>query len=252
MRIATCLCLAGLSIVIWAGPTRSADLSGYGDLESRNGTPAPAPVLSGWYVGGRTGVSNYWLDGTVETFPTKSYPNRIAGKSTNLNHHKSVWTLGAFAGYGHYIGNWFVGGEVDLSFYPSKINKRIKLADHTVQIENSLKVSLSALAGHRFGDGLIYGRLGLAYTDVDVAVLENAFVHSQPNSKHWGAVHDWLGATVGIGYAHPLTEHLSWRADYTFTYYLDGPRYNNDKNDGEKYDLNLNDNRFSFGLAWSF
>ncbi|WP_084456640.1 outer membrane protein [Desulfogranum mediterraneum] len=205
--------------------------------------------MDGFYLGGQGEYALLDLSGTYELVP----PTSVRDK-TPLDRDSSEFALGIFAGWGHYLENdYYLGIEGGCSFYGNEINAvKTRTGEKgtvtTFGINNKYKVNLSGIVGRSVSeDALVYGKIGVAYTDIEVTALSDL-----GNYYSVGSVHDWIGGTAGVGIAYNFWGNLALRAEYNFTTYFIGPKYDNDKNDGEKTDYDLYDNRFTVGVVYSF
>ncbi len=209
--------------------------------------------MQGWYTGIEAGHINLDLKGHHEDVA----PFRYRKDGIDLDYSKATW--GGFAGHGWYRGSQFLGVEIDAQKFKDDIDDSFLAKpegdNKFFHVTNGWKLQVSGLFGKQLpNDWLVYGRAGLAYTDIEVSTLTVTAIDSagNPTEGFSGSVHDWIGGVVGAGVAIPLFERWSVRAEYNFTTYFIGPEYNNDKNDGEKTDYDLDDHRIFIGLAYSF
>ena len=232
-----------------------ATLNGFGTISTvaRAANDVINQPMQGWYAGLEAGRDNLEITGYHEDVSPFPY------RRDHIDLEYKENTLGGFVGRGWYSGTRYWGIELNamkfndeiVDVFPAKPDGDFKLFN----ITNDWKLQLSGLLGKRFSnDVLIYGRAGLSYTDIEVGTVTVTEFDSSgtPTKGYGGSVHDWIGGVAGIGVAVPLSPQWSLRGEFNYTTYFIGPEYDNDKKDGEKTDYHLDDNRISFGIAYTF
>ena len=205
--------------------------------------------MDGFYIGADVGYSSYSIDGFAETFPhppnnTLIYKSR---KKTNINIDDKGVTIRANFGYGHYWNDKFftglelgyeklMSGDTDLRLS----NSRIK---HEVDVEYSSRYDLSVLFGYKLAsEGLLYARYGFGVTDVNISPHDTGGIG--------GAFHDLYGPVYGVGYSYMIDKNvgLKLEANRLSLHHT----YNNDKKEGENYDISIRDTQLSIGIFYNF
>lgn len=179
-----------------------------------------APVISTW-GGGYAGVyGNYSFSGRAddEAFNNKIDTDGFGG--------------GAFAGYNHEFGNGLVGGvEGDVGYHD------IHGANAGTAVDGGVGGSLRARLGYAITPEIMpYATAGGAAQSVKVteAGVSDRNTH--------------LGWTAGAGVDFKVTENVFARGEYRYTD-LGNKNYTTGSASG---DVDLNDNRVTFGIGMKF
>ncbi len=198
--------------------------------------------MDGFYLGGDIGYSKNKIKGVAETFP----PFYQSFKSTKLNIGDSNSLLRVNAGFGHYWENNLFSG-IELG-YQKKLNSDAHkitntVIGHEVDVEYSSRFDASLLLGYSLPHkDLVYIRLGYGVADVNIKP------HDIGGTG--GGFHDLHGPIYGIGYSRMLNSHFGMRFEVNHLSIKDS--YNNDKNDGEVYDVTIKDSQFQLGVFYNF
>jgi outer membrane immunogenic protein len=206
--------------------------------------PPPEPInyFDGFYIGIGAGLSHAAADATVsttETYPINdlgliSYPESLDADLGEINGAGNL-----FVGWGKTFGNnsdVYFGVELFGKYVPTSMS-----AQHVNQIlysgivgyDASFDIELSN--DYSFGGDLrlgyliapkimIYALAGLDIGEFDCRVHRVAVSTGEPQSFNYsGKADTWLyGFMPGVGMETMLTDDVSVRAQYTYTYYGSG------------------------------
>ncbi len=201
-----------------------------------------ARSMEGIYLGGDIGYLKYKIEGVAETFP----PLYQSFKSTKLNIDDSNSLLRVNVGFGHYWeNNLFTGIELGYQKMLDPDDHKITntAIGHEVDVEYSSRFDVGLLLGYSLSrKDLGYIRLGYGVTDVNISP------HDIGGTG--GAFHDLYGPIYGVGYSHMLNSHLGMRFEVNHLSIDDS--YNNDKNDGEIYDITIKESQLQLGVFYNF
>lgn len=205
--------------------------------------------LDGFYIGAQGEYANLHLSGNYQLVP----PAKVTDK-TDIDWRSNRTAIGLTAGWGGYADNIYLGLGFDYSMYTNKIDEKVATEGQTgtsfsFDITNKFKMQLAGIVGYGLSDELLaYGKAGLTYTNINV----EATSMTPSDGTYQGAVHDWIGGVAGIGIAYNLLDNIALKVEYNYTTYFWGPKYDNDKNDGEKTDYTFSDHRVIAGVVYTF
>lgn len=180
-------------------------VAAFGTFLSTAAAAQDAEQWQGFYAGARVNMQNLDISGVP------------FGIDPELN-------AGIFGGYNHAVApNFVLGGEVS---FDSEL-------DYTVPGPNKLKldnnIGLRARGGYAFGNSLLYGTLGYAWSDWNVPGIASGSAD---------------GFVYGIGLETLVTDKVSARFEYTRTDYdFSGPGLG-----GRSGDVDT----FSVGVSYKF
>ena len=198
--------------------------------------------MKGFYLGGNIGYSKHKIEGVAETFP----PFYQSFKSTQLNIDDTNSLLRFNVGFGHYWDNHLFTG-IELGYQKMLNSDDYKITNtsigHEVDVEYSSRFDVGLLLGYSiFRKDLAYICLGYGVTDV--------YISPHDIGDTGGAFHDLYGPIYSVGYSRMLNNHLGMRFEVNHLSINDS--YNNDKNDGEIYDITIKDSQFQIGIFYNF
>lgn len=154
-----------------------------------------------FYVGFQTGVTN---------LGTKLEGSRGANGTLQADFGDEGWSNGIFAGYGVYIGDWFLALEADLSKASGGWDHAHVPDERIFSVSRDLEYGLSGVIGRSFKGGtMFYGKAGV------VAAQFNT--DYQLRDKGTRDRRTETGIRVGIGGSAPITRELSVRVEHTFS-----------------------------------
>ncbi len=197
--------------------------------------------MSGVFIGVDAGYLNSNISGFAETFP----PLYAAKKRTNFDLSNSAAVVGINLGYGHHWKNdIFTAIELGYSEFLNPIETIVKTTPaHEVTIKYSNRLDLTALIGYDLSNiETLYTRIGVGISDVNISPRDTGGTG--------GAFHDLHGIVYGVGYSRSFTDNISFNADLKGFTVSDS--YNNDKNDGENYDIKMQDIQIAIGVKYNF
>ena len=197
--------------------------------------------MSGVFIGMDAGYLDSNISGFAETFP----PLYAAKKRTDFDLNNSAAVVGVNLGYGHHWkNNIFTAIEVGYSKFLNPVDTIIKTTPaHEVTIKYSSRLDLTALIGYDLSNvETLYTRVGIGMSDVNISPRDTGGTG--------GAFHDLDGIVYGVGYSRIFTDNISFNADLkAFTV---SDTYNNDKNDGENYNVKMQDIQIAVGVKYNF
>lgn len=219
--------------------------------ENYKGEP-PCPVekglLGGFYLGVQGGYDIYRTN--IEYNATTSVD------VTQHGEHKLSspgWVGGGMLGYGMYIDQWYLGGEVfgNGSGADGSSHVTVTSGANVLQTESEVKVTanygIDFIPGYKINnDTLVYGRLGYNWARVEAeqeATLNGVDItaHDDDKTNTVGGFH-W-----GVGMESMVYENFSLRAEYTYT------KFKHFDVGGENIgEFTPADNQFMVGLLYHF
>ncbi len=207
--------------------------------------------MAGVCLGADIGFTKYTVTGFAETFPPtgiadpQNYPYSSRKRTQiDVGDQKALGRI--HIGYGHYWHNNFLTG-LELG-YQHLIGAHDFLVsnpaqNHEVGIHYSSRFDIGVLIGYSFSlRDVLYTRVGYGTTDVEIAPREVGGIG--------GAFHNLYGPILGFGYSHMLDAQFGLRIEGTHLAINDS--YDNDKNDGEIYDITIRDSQISIGVFYRF
>ncbi len=199
-------------------------------------------TMSGAYLSTDLGYTKYSIEGFAETFP----PIYLRRSRTHFDIDDNGMLVRLSTGYGHYWrSTFFTAAEFG---YQKLIGaNRYKITNlsnqHEVDIDYSSRFDASLLTGRSTSEsGLVYLRIGYGVT--------NVYITPHDIGGTGGAFHDLSGPLFGIGYSRVLNDRFSLRIEATRLSIRD--TYNNNKNDGEIYDVKIKDAHLQMGVIFHF
>lgn len=161
----------------------------------------PRDTQGRFYVGLKTGLTN---------LETKLQGSRGASGTLQADFGDEGWATGGFAGYGIYIGDWFLALEADLSKASGAWSHTHVPDERIFSVSRGVEYGLSGLIGRSFTGGtMLYGKAGVAAARFDTDYqLQQMGVQDRRTES---------GIRVGIGGSAPLTPDLGVRLEHTFS-----------------------------------
>lgn len=165
----------------------------------------------GFYVGAQGGYDSYRIKQKITGIGTFSAIGSVTG-----------WMGGLFAGYGRYINNFYLGGEL-LGNYDGASNKTLSANDNAGDVvSQKIKVNAtwgaSLIPGLRINDtSLAYLRLGYDWSNFKVtdagtsALADASFSFSKSVTKG--------GWDLGVGMETLICGNFSIRGEYNHVWY---------------------------------
>lgn len=173
--------------------------------------PYVAPFTwTGFYFGGHAGLGVGDTDGTPETFTfagaTVPIPGAI-GSFFSTDYDMSGALYGGHIGYNYQTGAFVIG--IEGTFTGSSINGDGPSGVGLIVSERDINwlATVTGRLGYAMGRSLIYAKAGVVWGDVDSSVRLGGITVLDGGETHFG----W---TVGFGYEHALTDHISVRVEY--------------------------------------
>lgn len=230
-------------------------------------TPTAKPFFDGFYLGIGGGVvsSTADVDGTVNGYvnmPLGSEYIKFNGShSTDFGKHGLNANI--FVGFGKTLkSSFYLGGELYGNYFTPHIKSSYNYTVENVSTNNQYPANgdTKIKSPYSYGGDLrvgylftpktmIYVLFGLDYAKFDVenkmtagAILDsNNYVPSISDkfSKYL------LGYMPGIGIETALAKHLSFRAQYTYTFY---PSFNHDISKKGNFPISNTDLKYTYGI----
>jgi outer membrane immunogenic protein len=218
---------------------------GFCSASFANGYVPPEPVnyFDGFYVGIGAGLSHTYADATANTNDKLNFFDQIE-TSYPINLSADLGEImgagEAFVGWGNTFGdshNGYFGIEVFGKYTPtsmsaSELSQEIRLRRNeslSSYVEGKLTNDFSFGGDLRLGylitpKVMIYALAGLDIGEFSYEVSHVATQYSMPdNLSYSDKVHSWqYGFMPGVGIEAMLTDNVSVRAQYTYTYFGDG------------------------------
>ncbi len=197
--------------------------------------------MSGLYLGLDAGYLNSEISGFAETFP----PNYLSKKRSYFDLNNDSAVTGINVGYGHHWSyKIFTGIELGYSKLRTPVETTVRSTPgHEVSIDYSSRIDFTLLIGYDCSRlSTVYARLGAGLSDINISPHDTGGTG--------GAFHDLDGFIYGVGYAHTLGKGISLSAEIKG--FLVHDSYNNDKDDGEIYDIEMKDLQAMLGVKYSF
>ncbi|MBW2241432.1 MAG: outer membrane beta-barrel protein [Deltaproteobacteria bacterium] len=170
----------------------------------RQETEHPALDLGGFYVGGQ--VSHGAVTSELEG------PRGGGTGSLVADFGDQGFTWGALLGWGHSFGRWYAGLELEGEASEAKWDHFRPGLDRSFSLEKRSTVGAGLRLGYQLPSGaLLFGRVAGVHSRFrTLYVVEGNFVDEEDGRA---------GLRFGGGLEVPASEHVSVRADYTFTRY---------------------------------
>jgi len=161
----------------------------------------PHDIQGRFYVGFQTGLTN---------LETKLLGARGNGGTLAADFGDEGWVGGVLAGYGLYMGSWFLGLEADARKASGGWDHTHVPDERIFSVSREWEYGLSGLIGRSFTGGtMVYGKAGVAAarfaTDYQ---LRNKGIQDRRTEP---------GIRVGIGGSAPLTPAISLRLEHTYS-----------------------------------
>ena len=207
-----------LPFIAFCGPSFAADAV----------VDNPQPVMmaeptsnwSGFYVGVQAGGAFGTDDGifSMDRNGDGRFGDFLPAFGDNFSgSFNSGFSGGIHAGYDHQIGNFVVGGIVDINFTDigdEQSGFSSTPAFYTIKRDLDYLITLRAKLGYAFSDRFMgYATGGLAYGDVDYSFSSNT---PAMTSTSGGSDSD-IGYTVGAGLDTKITEKITIGFEYLYT-----------------------------------
>lgn len=163
----------------------------------------PTDMEGRFYVGFQTGLTN---------LETKLFGSRGQGGTGTLeaDFADEGWANGVLAGYGLYMGDWFLGLEADASKATGGWNHAHVPNERIFSVSREWEYGLSGVIGRSFNGGtMFYGKAGVvaARFETDYQLREKGTQDRRTEP----------GIRVGIGGSAPLTPALAVRLEHTYS-----------------------------------
>lgn len=175
--------------------------------ENYKGEPAcPPPIMlkDGFYLGAEVGYDSYRTrenaSGTIDGVVISSNP------VTN----PTGWVGGLFAGYGQYMDNFYLAGEIFTTDTGAQTSHNVNT--YNSKITANWGYGLSLLPGYRLNNtSLFYVRLGYNWIRLKAQESTSLVATSTTNTSN--------GFNYGVGIETLVYENWSVRGEYTHTNY---------------------------------
>lgn len=162
------------------------------------------------------------------------------------------FTGGAFLGYGHTFGQWYLGAELEaeaatFGWHHDRTVSGEGGRDYYVHKKGGFGESIRL--GYVLKNGsMLYGRVGRVETKFNSLYLRGA---SSGNPKYIDQDNDLLGCRVGLGTEIPFNKSLFMRMDYSYTNY-ESYGFITGHGDPDIVTYNNDESLFRFGLGYHF
>ena len=199
----------------------------------------PQEIRRTFYVGFQTGPT---------VVGTKLQGSRGNAGSLQADFAGDGWVGSILAGYGVYLGDWFLGLEADIGKGSGGWNHANVPNERVFSVSQQLSYGLSVLAGRTFQGGtMLYGKAGVTASRFDT----DYELHS--DSAHQRQTQG--GLRIGMGGSVPITRQLSLRLEHTFAAFesysinccVEPPRP-----DAERDNFTNDETRTTVGLIYQF
>ncbi len=171
-----------------------------------------ADNFNGPYAGLTLGA-NAFQSGYVQTSANAN------GGAGAFNSGATLFNHGLFAGYGHTMGQFYVGGELLLAMQTGEVKNTFTASNNTGFANATIKEKLSFNPALRLGaliapKTLAFIKLGMAGTQMEVNAMpfSNNALQTKYKKTLWGY-------SMGVGMETLVTDCMSIRADYTYNIY---------------------------------
>lgn len=247
-----------LAAACWAGIGSAAAA----DLAASLPMKAPVATLYDWtgfYVGGHTGLvtgNSSWTAGPMAPGSPAVSGSLSMYQSPNSFYESGSWVMGTQAGYDYMLPNRVVlGAVVDATFPTFQDNAGLSTGgavNFTSPILGGASFGETVLAsgtvrgrlGYSFGNWLVYGSGGLAWT-YNQQTLTNLATGDSESPYLWR-----LGWVAGAGVEVPIAPSWTASGEFLWTGYPNkGVDYSGM---GHRVDSDLSMQQFRFGLNYRF
>ena len=229
------LLTVGMSIAALVLASTSSLAAGY-KAENYKGEvykgEAPCPVepslKDGFYVGAQVGYDMYRVKNEIDVVDGDG---DVLSTNPTLSAHG--WAGGLFLGYGKYLDQFYLGGEIFGNGSGAKSSSDTDVgtaAGELLSVDTDIKIKseygVSLLPGIKVNNtSLLYLRVGYNWAkldhDVDATGIPASGIPYSLSDDESSTVHGWSG---GVGIETLLADNFSVRAEYTYT------KYNNASN----------------------
>lgn len=156
-----------------------------------------------FYAGIQTGIGS---------LGTKLEGSRGASGTLQADFGDENWSNAVFAGWGLYIGNWYVGLEADASKASGGWDHAHVPGERIFSVSRDYEYGLSGVIGRTLvGGSMIYGKAGVVEARFDT--------NYQLNNRGTNDKRSETGIRLGIGASTPITRELAVRLEHTYSAY---------------------------------
>lgn len=161
----------------------------------------PRDIRGRFYVGLQTALTN---------LGTKLQGSRGNEGTLQADFGDEGWSNGAFAGYGLYIGDWWLALEADVSKASGGWDHAHVPDERIFSVSRDWEYGLSGVIGRSFKGGtMLYGKAGFVAASFQIDYqLRDEGSHGEQTEP---------GIRVGIGGSAPLTPELAVRLEHTYS-----------------------------------
>ncbi|QID16431.1 outer membrane beta-barrel protein [Nitrogeniibacter mangrovi] len=225
---------------------------GYAPRQRQLRWPGTPTTLSSAFVPATAGGLYLGVSAGAMSAATSTFGARDTGASINTDDGDfagSGATGGLFAGYGIALSGWQVALEAtaergDTAWSHAHVDTPLGAEDRIFGVRSGDTGGVALRVGHDMSGGLIYGRLGLVWTDfashyVNAAATPAANVEQDTTRR---------GLRFGVGTEVPLGRHAFIRSEYAYTDY-DGFHVFDGQN---PQTFSPATSAFTLGLGWRF
>jgi opacity protein-like surface antigen len=161
----------------------------------------PNDVQGRFYVGFQTGLTN---------LGTKLQGPRGNGGTLQADFADEGWSNGLFAGYGIYLGDWYLALEGDVSKASGGWDHTHVPNERIFSVSRDYEYGLSGVIGRSFKGGtMLYGKAGVVAARFETDYQLQPFGTQDQRTEP--------GIRVGIGGTAPLTPELGVRLEHTYS-----------------------------------
>lgn len=154
-----------------------------------------------FYIGLQTGISN---------LETKLQGSRGSNGTLQADFGDEGWSNGVFAGYGVYLGDWYLGLEADVSKATGGWDHDHVPNERVFSVSRDYEYGLSGVIGRSFKGGtMLYGKAGVVAARFNTDYQLNANGTQDQRTEP--------GIRVGVGASAPVTRDLAVRLEHTFS-----------------------------------
>jgi len=161
----------------------------------------PADSQGRFYIGIQTGISN---------LETKLEGPRGNNGTLQADFGDEGWSNGLFAGYGRYIGDWYLGLEADVSKATGGWDHAHVPGERIFAVSRDYEYGLSGIIGRSFKGGtMLYGKAGVvaAQFETDYQLRERGTQDRRTEG----------GIRVGVGVSAPIAHDVAVRLEHTYS-----------------------------------
>ena len=172
--------------------------------EDFNKPEVPQAFTGRFYAGIQTGIS---------ILETKLLGSRGAGGTLQADFGDEGWASSIFAGYGLYVGNWYLALEADVGKGSGGWSHAHVPAQRVFSLSRDYEYGLSAIIGRSFvGGTMIYGKAGVV-----AAQFNTDYQLNEPPAEGVSDRRTEAGIRVGLGGTAPITQNLAVRVEHTYS-----------------------------------